>query len=82
MSTYTNVYADNKNNQIVISKNNDVEINNIALFNILGKKVILWDIKEQKSDYQLDIYKQLPTGVYIVKMDTNKGITSKKVVIE
>ncbi|MGJ8760827.1 MAG: T9SS type A sorting domain-containing protein [Polaribacter sp.] len=82
LSTYTNVYADNKNNQIVISKNNDVEINNIALFNILGKKVILWDIKEQKSDYQLDIYKQLPTGVYIVKMDTNKGITSKKVVIE
>ncbi|WP_282073876.1 T9SS type A sorting domain-containing protein [Polaribacter atrinae] len=82
MSTYTNVYADNKNNQIVISKNNDVEINNIALFNILGKKVILWNIKEQKSDYQLDIYKQLPTGVYIVKVNTDKGNINKKVLIE
>ena len=78
----TNIYTDNKNNQIVISKNNEVEINNVELFNILGKKISLWNIKEQKTSYQLDINKQLPTGIYIVKMNTNKGITSKKVVIE
>ncbi|MGJ8760826.1 MAG: T9SS type A sorting domain-containing protein [Polaribacter sp.] len=68
------MYADNKNKQIVISK--------VELFDILGKKVSVWEIKEQKDTYQLKIKTQIPTGIYIVKMKTNKGETNKKVVIE
>ena len=82
LSAETSIYADNKNNNIVISKNTEVEIKKVELFDILGKKVALWKIKEQKSTYQLDIKKQLPTGIYIVKMNTNKGDSNKKVVIE
>ncbi|WP_205860454.1 T9SS type A sorting domain-containing protein, partial [Polaribacter sp. 11A2H] len=82
LAAYTNIYADNKNNQIVISINNEIEINKVELFDILGKKVSLWNIKEQKETYQLGIKKQLPTGIYIVKMDTDKGTINKKVVIE
>jgi hypothetical protein len=52
------------------------------LFDILGKKVSIWNIKEQKDTYQLEIKTQIPTGIYIVKMKTNKGETNKKVVIE
>jgi hypothetical protein len=78
----TNIYTDNKNNQIVISKNGEIEINNVELFNILGKKVSLWNIKEQNTTYQFVIKNQLPMGVYIVKMNTNKGLINKKVVIE
>ncbi|WP_166387803.1 T9SS type A sorting domain-containing protein [Polaribacter sp. 11A2H] len=78
----TSIYADNDNNNIVISKNQEVNINNVDLFDILGKKVTTWSIKEQKSTYQLDIKKQITAGVYIVKMNTNKGTISKKVVIE
>ena len=79
---YTKIYADNDNHQIVISKNNEVTITKVELFDILGKKVNLWNIKEQNNSYQLDINKQIPTGVYIVKMNTNKGTINKKVVIE
>ncbi|QVY63992.1 cadherin-like domain-containing protein [Polaribacter sp. Q13] len=82
LAAYTNIYADNENHQIVISKNNEVAINKVELYDILGKKVSLWNIKEQKTTYQLDINKQIPTGVYIVKMNTNKGSINKKVVIE
>ena len=82
LAAYTNIYADNENNQIVISKNSEVAIKKVELFNVLGKKVSLWNIKEQKETYQLDIKKQIPTGVYIVKMNTNKGTINKKVVIE
>ncbi|MCL7765390.1 T9SS type A sorting domain-containing protein, partial [Polaribacter sp. Z014] len=78
----TNIYADNENHKIVISKNNEVQINKVELYDILGKKVRLWEMKEQKTTYQLDINKQIPTGVYIVKMNTNKGTINKKVVIE
>jgi len=82
IATNTNIYSDNKNKQIVISKNNEVTISKVELFNILGKKVNTWNIKDQKNAYQLDINKQITTGVYIVKMNTNKGSINKKVVIE
>ncbi|MCL7765492.1 T9SS type A sorting domain-containing protein, partial [Polaribacter sp. Z014] len=78
----TNIYADNENHQIVISKNKEIEFEKVEMFNILGKKVSLWNINEQKSTYQLDISKQTATGVYIVKIKTNKGTMDKKVVIE
>ena len=78
----TSVYADNDNNNIVISKNQEVNIQKVELFDILGKKVSTWNINEQKPTYQLDIKKQIITGVYIVRMNTDKGIMSKKVVIE
>ncbi|OAD45883.1 T9SS type A sorting domain-containing protein [Polaribacter atrinae] len=82
LARQTNIYADNKNNKIVISKNQEVYINNVELFDILGKKISLWTIKEQKETYQLEIKKQIPTGIYIVKMNTDKGTINKKVVIE
>ncbi|MGJ8761020.1 MAG: T9SS type A sorting domain-containing protein [Polaribacter sp.] len=78
----TSIYADNDNNKIVISKNQEVNIQKVELFDILGKKVSTWNINEQKSTYQLDIKKQIPTGIYIVKMNTDKGAINKKVVIE
>ena len=82
LAGYTSIYADNENHNIVISKNQDIEINKVELFDILGKKVNTWKIKEEKSTYQLEIKKQIPTGIYIVKMNTNKGEMNKKVVIE
>ncbi|MDN3619634.1 T9SS type A sorting domain-containing protein, partial [Polaribacter undariae] len=82
LSTSTNIYADNENHNIIVSKDGDVEINKVEMFDILGKKVSVWEIKEQKNTYQLEIKKQIPTGIYIVKMNTNKGETNKKVIIE
>ncbi|WP_158839079.1 T9SS type A sorting domain-containing protein [Polaribacter sp. L3A8] len=82
LAKQTSIYADNDNHSIVISKNQEVDINNVELFDILGKKVTLWTIKEQKEVYQLEIKNQIPTGIYIVKVNTNKGTMNKKVVIE
>ncbi|QVY63993.1 T9SS type A sorting domain-containing protein [Polaribacter sp. Q13] len=82
LSAQTSIYADNDNNNIIISKNQEVNIQKVELFDILGKKVSTWNINEQKPTYQLDIKKQIITGVYIVKMNTNKGTISKKVIIE
>ncbi|WP_165731949.1 T9SS type A sorting domain-containing protein [Polaribacter sp. 20A6] len=78
----TTIYADNQNKNIVISKNQEITIQKIELFNILGKKTSLWNITEQKNSYKLAIKNQIPIGLYIVKMYSNKGTLSKKVVIE
>ncbi|WP_158839074.1 PA14 domain-containing protein [Polaribacter sp. L3A8] len=82
LTKQTSVFTDNKNHNIVISKNKEIKINTVTLFDILGKKVILWNIKEQKETYQLNIKKQIPTGIYIVKIKTDKGTINKKVLVE
>ncbi|MGJ8759609.1 MAG: T9SS type A sorting domain-containing protein [Polaribacter sp.] len=76
------IYSDNKNHSIVISKNLDLNLHKVELFDILGKKVSFWNINEQKTSYQLEIKKQIPTGIYIVKINTDNGIINKKVVVE
>ncbi len=82
LAKQTSIFADNKNHNIVISKNQEIHINNVTLFDLLGKEISLWNIKEQKETYQLNIKKQIPTGIYIVKMKTDKGTINKKIVIE
>ncbi|MCI2228204.1 proprotein convertase P-domain-containing protein [Polaribacter sp. MSW13] len=79
---YLNIYADNDNDLIVIYKNEEVTIKNVQLYNILGKKVSLWNIKEQKNSYELKIKNHLPTGIYIVRINSDKGKMIKKVLIE
>ncbi|WP_340914428.1 PA14 domain-containing protein [Polaribacter butkevichii] len=78
----TSIFADNDNQTIIIIKNKEVNINKVTLFDILGKEISLWDIKEQKETYQLNIKKQIPTGIYIVKMKTDKGTVNKKIMVE
>ncbi|WP_343328852.1 T9SS type A sorting domain-containing protein [Polaribacter staleyi] len=82
LARQTTIFADNKNHNIVISKNQEIHINKVMLFDLLGKEISIWNLKEQKETYQLNIKKQIPTGIYIVKMKTDKGTINKKVVIE
>ncbi len=81
-NAYTNIYIDNKNSFINIKKNQEIAINKIELINLLGKTVSVWKVKEQKESYQLKINRKLPTGVYIVKLNSDKGKINKKIVIE
>ncbi|WP_159951932.1 T9SS type A sorting domain-containing protein [Polaribacter septentrionalilitoris] len=81
-NTYTNIYIDNKNDIVNIFKKQDIEINKVQLFTLLGKQVANWSIKEQRENYQLKIKRKLPTGVYIVKVNSDKGESNKKVIIE
>ncbi|AUC86106.1 hypothetical protein CW731_12800 [Polaribacter sp. ALD11] len=74
------IYANN--NSIVISKNGELNIKNIEFYNILGKKISLWSIKEQKNTYQLKIKTHISSGVYIVKLNTNRGKIIKKLIFE
>ncbi|WP_162179429.1 Ig-like domain-containing protein [Polaribacter sp. Hel1_85] len=82
LNGFTNVYADNKNKQLVISKKEDILIDEVALYSILGREVNSWKIEEQQDKLELKIKQQLPTGIYIVKLKTDKGESSKKIVIE
>ncbi|RCS26749.1 T9SS C-terminal target domain-containing protein [Polaribacter sp. WD7] len=81
-SLFTSTYVDNINQYIVVDKTQEIEIQEVSLYNLLGKEVAAWNIEEQQDKYQLKIEGKLPAGFYIVKLKSDKGILNKKVVIE
>ena len=82
LSGFTNIFADNENKLLVISKEQDIAIHKVQIFSILAREVSNWKIKEQKQKLELKLRRGLPTGVYIVKLKTDKGDISKKIIIE
>uniref|UniRef100_UPI002619576D T9SS type A sorting domain-containing protein n=1 Tax=uncultured Polaribacter sp. TaxID=174711 RepID=UPI002619576D len=79
---FTSIYVDNLNDFVVVNKTQEIEIQEVNLYNLLGKEVAAWNIEEQQDKYQLKIERKLPTGFYIIKLKSDKGILNKKVIIE
>ena len=66
----------NPTNDIINIKNiNDLEISSINIYNILGKLIL----NEEKQFNQLDV-SDLVTGIYLIKIETNEGVISKKII--
>ena len=82
LNDFTYIYTDNLNKLLVIRKKESINIKNVELHSILGKKVKSWAIRKQQEKFMLKIKRQLPSGFYIVKLETDKGNISKKIVIE
>lgn len=72
----------NVNNTLTI-KNNvvDTTVQTVALFNMLGQQVGSYDVKNQTQTNIVLPLKTLAAGTYIVKMITDKGNTSRKIII-
>ncbi len=63
------------------NKLTDAIVQNVTLYNILGQSIATWNVaNEDQQNIQLPI-KSLSTGTYIVKMKTDKGDMSKKIII-
>lgn len=75
------VFADNSANEIVIKNNNNQPIKKVELYNLFGQKVHDWKNLETKFENRLKT-NQLPSAVYIVKVFSEKGTTSKKIIID
>ncbi|MCG1036972.1 LamG-like jellyroll fold domain-containing protein [Polaribacter sargassicola] len=76
------VFLDNTTKEIVINNTSNLELKKVQLFNLLGQKVDQW------SDLNLDIKenrlktRNLVNTVYIIKIETDKGKVSKKILVE
>ena len=75
------VFADNSNKEVVIKNNNNQTIKRVELYNLLGQKVKEWKNLETKFESRLQI-NNLPASVYIVKVLSDKGNISKKILID
>ncbi|KGL63876.1 choice-of-anchor D domain-containing protein [Polaribacter sp. Hel1_85] len=75
------IFMDNENEEISIQNLNNLEISKVELFNILGQKVKGWQNLEKATLHKLKVDK-LSSTIYIVKVKTEKGILTKKILIE
>lgn len=75
------IYSDNSTNEIVIKNNNNQTIKKVEIYNLLGQKVKEWKNLEQKFETRLST-NQLSSAVYLIKLATDKGNISKKIIIK
>jgi len=73
------LYFDNYTSEVVIRKNN-LTIDNVTLFNVLGQKAHYWKSVEDSDEIRLPI-KAISNGIYMVNLKTDKGVVSKKIFI-
>jgi len=77
------IVAYTSSNDMLNIKNNlsDVTVENVDLFNLLGQSISNWNVaNEDQQNIQLPI-KNLSSGTYIVKIKTDKGESSKKIIL-
>ena len=72
---YFTVYPNPSDNILNISKNDNILINNIAIYNVLGQLVI--SIPNAESVQNIDVSK-LSEGQYFIVIKTEKGISNTK----
>lgn len=59
----------------------DTTVESVLLFNMLGQQIANYDVKDQTQNNIVLPVKSLSAGTYIVKMVTDKGDTSRKIII-
>lgn len=75
------LYSNNYKTLIIRNNMSDTIVNSVTLFNMLGQKITHWDIKErEQTSIQIPI-KNVSPEIYIVKVKTTKGETSKRIII-
>ncbi len=71
------VYNDEKKKKLVISKNQSIDIKEISIYNMIGQQ--LTTLKKVPNGTTIEIPFNVERGVYLVKIITNEGVVSKKV---
>ncbi|MDO9262145.1 MAG: LamG-like jellyroll fold domain-containing protein, partial [Flavobacteriaceae bacterium] len=73
-----NIYVNNQQNKIHISKNQSVEIKEMVVYNMIGQQIT--SIKKVINEQVVEVPFNVQTGVYLIKVITNQGIISKKII--
>ncbi|WP_292900798.1 LamG-like jellyroll fold domain-containing protein [Nonlabens sp.] len=67
--------------ELHIKKSIELEIEELSIINMLGQQLKVWHVADQNGIIRVDI-SSLAKGNYIVKMNTNYGSQTRKVIIK
>jgi hypothetical protein len=73
-----------QSNSMITIKNvlQEVTVKSVSLFNLLGQKVTDWDVENQNQDEIQVKVSDISTGTYIVKVLTDGGEITKKILVK
>jgi len=74
------MFFDNKSKEIVITKKSNILIKNVEMYSVIGQKINSWTTFDQTSKEIKIPVSRIANAVYIVKINTDKGTISKKVI--
>ena len=75
------LYYDKNSKEINVNLKDNLEIESVRLYSILGQEIKTWEfISDKINDKKLKV-NNLSTAVYLIKIKTNRGDVSKKILI-
>ena len=78
----TVLYSNNYKYLIIENKTTNTTITKVHLFNLLGQAVANWDIENtDQTKIQIPV-KNTSSGIYIVKLQTSRGVINQKIIIK
>ena len=76
------LYSNNYKTLIVHNSVMDSTVKSVALFSLTGQNIANWDVEDsEQTNIQIPI-KNVSSAIYIVKVKTTKGDSSKKIIIK
>jgi hypothetical protein len=74
-------YSNNYDTLIIHNENMDSTVDSVSLFNMTGQNIGVWDVRNsEQTNIQIPI-KKISSGIYIVKVKTTIGESSKKIIV-
>ncbi|MDT0553601.1 GEVED domain-containing protein [Urechidicola vernalis] len=74
------LFMNNEQSHIQIEKLADIDIKQAILHNSIGQSISIWNSDLDERNMQLPV--NVSTGVYVISLDTEVGIISKKIVVK
>ena len=75
------IFMNNDNKEVNIHKSAELEFKRVVLFNYIGQQIKVWDKDLEAREIKLPA-ERVSTGVYIVNLETEQGLISKKIIIK
>lgn len=77
-----NIFIDQQSKELVIqNKNASLNLNKVAIFNVLGQKINQWNIEDSTNESRFSM-QHLSSNIYIVSITSDKGKVTKKIMKE
>ena len=76
----------NESDEIYINLPDSIDMEQVSLFNIIGQKIKSFENDEinrtGSNEFRIPISPSISEGTYVIKVESNLGVSNKKVIIK
>jgi hypothetical protein len=77
-----NLFYNKNSESININVTSDITVEKAELYNLIGQRINVWNSSNFKQNKVSLPVRNKPSSVYIIKLKTNKGLYTKKLIID